>query len=226
MSATSRETAASIRNSVTTDIGPVLAITSWARLLSALELETAEDPPARSDLLQLRALCEAADSDAFVPVTPEEVTDQRTPAFMLQLGSVLHACIELAESEGILSTAGLRQVSSWEGFGRYVSPLEGLDPWLGVRFDLWKTYGGTPLWLIFHRNRLLDHPKMRPLLESWAAKSGVFVATRQSGDLAIAIDIAPGEDKDRMVRMIVDRLGAIAEVLSVLNPTSVELDGE
>jgi hypothetical protein len=35
-------------------------------LLSALELEIADDPSARSDLLQLRALCKAADSDAFI----------------------------------------------------------------------------------------------------------------------------------------------------------------
>ena len=191
ISATSREASAGILHSVTSDIGPVLAITSWTRLLSALELEAADDPSARSDLLQLRALCEAADSDAYVPVASEEVTDQRTPAFLLQLGSVLQACVDLAESEGVLSTTGLRPSSSWEGFGRYVGPAEGLDPWLGVRFDLWKTYGVTPLWLVFHRHMPLHHPEMRPLLESWAAKDGVFIATPQNGDLAIAI---PGDN--------------------------------
>ncbi len=74
ISTTDRDTTSdSIVNSITTEIGPILAITSWTRLLSVLELEVANDPSARSDLLQLRALCEAADSDAFIPILSVEV---------------------------------------------------------------------------------------------------------------------------------------------------------
>jgi hypothetical protein len=127
ISETSEGTAAGILHSVATDIGPILAITSWTRLLSALELEVADDPSARSDLLQLRSLCEAADSDAFVPIAPEEVTDQRTPAFIRRLASLLQTSVDLAESEGVLSTDGLNPSSSWVRFGRYVSPSKGFD---------------------------------------------------------------------------------------------------
>jgi hypothetical protein len=69
---------AGIVRSVKTGIGPTLALTSWTKLLSALELEVVDDRGARSDLLQLRALCEAADSEAFVPISSTEATDQRT----------------------------------------------------------------------------------------------------------------------------------------------------
>jgi hypothetical protein len=172
ISETSEGTAAGILHSVATDIGPILAITSWTRLLSALELEVADDPSARSDLLQLRSLCEAADSDAFVPIAPEEVTDQRTPAFIRRLASLLQTSVDLAESEGVLSTDGLKPSSSWVRFGRYVSPSKGFDPWLGVHFELWKTYGETPLWLVFQSSVLLRQPKLRPLLEIWAAREG------------------------------------------------------
>ena len=73
---------------------------------------------------------------------------------------------------------------------------------------------------------LVRYPGMRPLLESWATKSGRFVTGFQDDGLAIAVDIAAGEDKDRVVRSIVDQLKAIVDVLSVLNVTPVEGDGE
>lgn len=229
ITATDRGAAAGILHSVTTDIGPVLATTSWTRLISALELEVADEPSARSDLLQLRSLCDAADSDSFVPIALEELTDQRTPAFMLQLASLLEASVDLAVSEGVLSTAGLRPMSGWKGFGRYVGAFSA-DPWFGVRFDLWKTHGITPLWLLIFtstgKEMLARCPEIRPSLESWAAKNRGFVTAFENDGLAIAVDIAAGEDKDRAVRDIVDQLKAIVDVVSVLNPTPVEPDGE
>lgn len=40
---------------------PILAITSWTKLLSAIEAELTDEPHRRNDLLQLRALCDAAE---------------------------------------------------------------------------------------------------------------------------------------------------------------------
>jgi hypothetical protein len=103
-----QRTTAGIVQSITTEIGPILALTSWSRLLSVLELETAENQGARNDLLQLRALCDAADSQAFVPISPAMATDQRTPAFILQLNLVVQASVDLAVTQGILNVNGLR----------------------------------------------------------------------------------------------------------------------
>ena len=107
---------------------------------------------------------------------------------------------------------------------------------MGVHFGLWKTHGFTPLWLILHQPLLerLDEASstpVRPLFESWAAKSGAFITAFQKHDnmgngLAIAVDITAGEDKDLVVRNVVDQLKAITDVVSVLNPTPVEADGE
>ena len=57
----------------------VLALTSWPHVLSALKLEAAEHARALADLAQLKALCEAADSESLVPVSPAELTNQRLP---------------------------------------------------------------------------------------------------------------------------------------------------
>src|SRR5208337_387789 len=68
-----RDNTASIPFSFSTDKGPVLALTSWTKLIDALEREAKEEQRARSDLDQLRALCKAADTD--VPISAEEVSD-------------------------------------------------------------------------------------------------------------------------------------------------------
>jgi len=78
--------------SLATEPGPILALTSWERLLSAIDAELSEEPRVRNDLLQLHALCHAADSQAFVPISPEQLTDQQTPAFFLGLNSIVQGC--------------------------------------------------------------------------------------------------------------------------------------
>jgi len=104
---------------VSTSAGPILALTSWRALLDALEPRVADDKAARNDLLQLRALCEAADSDAFIPVSSAEVSDQRTPALILQLYTVVQTSIDLAVNQGLLTVNGLRPQANWERIGRY-----------------------------------------------------------------------------------------------------------
>jgi hypothetical protein len=210
--------------SITTEIGPILAITSWTRLLSTLDLEVADDQSARSDLLQLRALCESADSDAFLPISSAEVTDQRTPAFILQLGSIVQASVDMAVTKEILNIKGLMPQSTWERIGRYARfSDEGAGFWFGIHFSLWKKHGGTPLWLLFSASDFGRLHEVQPILEPWTAREGVFT-TMQNGELAVAVDIAFGEDKDQVVRSVVDHLKGIADILHALNPKPVSLD--
>lgn len=100
-------------------LGPILALTSWTRLLSPLELEMLNDPAARGDLRQLQALCEAADVDAFVPFASEDLTDQRIPAFVLQVNGIVQASVDLGVTEGLLTVGRLNPGVSRERIGRY-----------------------------------------------------------------------------------------------------------
>lgn len=211
---------AGIARSVKADMGPTLALTSWIKLLSALELEVVDDQGARSDLLQLRALCEAADSEAFVPISSTEATDQRTPALILQLGSVVQASVDLAVTQGILSIKGLMPQASWERIGRYARfpGDQEVGVWFGIHLSLWRKHGGTPLWLVFASSDWGRAREVQRLIEPWAAKERIF-ATYLNDEFVIAIDIETGEEKDQVVRLIVDRLRAIADVLSKLGPS-------
>ncbi len=214
-----RETAAGIARSAETQIGPILALTSWTNALSVIEHEAVDDPCARSDLVQLRALCDAADDEAFAPVSNEELSDQRAPAFILQLTSIIQAAVELGITEKILSISGLRPQASWDRIGRYawVSDNQGAGAWFGIHFGLWKAHGGTPLWLFFSQGKFGRAQEVSRLIEPWAAKNGI-VSTTYNNDFAIALNIAVGEEKAGVVRSLADDLNAIAGVLKPLPP--------
>ena len=219
ISVSDRDAAPDIFRCVATDRGPVLALTSWRSLLSALEREAADDQSAIADLIQLRALCNAADSQAFVPISPSEITDQRTPAFVLQLSEIVQASVDLAVTEGVLSITKLMPQASWDRIGRYMkfSHKDGVGAWLGVRFDLWMQHGGSPLWLVFLPGDFGRAHEVRPLLDPWVTEKDVLSAIGDQ-EVAFAIDLPVGQEKDGVVRSVVDRLKEIAEVLARLAP--------
>ncbi len=204
----------------TTSIGPKLVLTSWRVLLDALETEATDDKAARSDLLQLQALCAAADIEAFLPMSAQEATDQRTPALILQLSSVVQAVVDRAVSQGILNLRGTAPQASAERIGRYAyfgaERRAGL--WFGIHFVLWKTHGVTPLWMVFSPSEFGRAPEVQAILEPWAAQRGVFVTRYGDGHFVVALDIEYGEDKAGVVAGIVARLGEMAVRLAVLKP--------
>lgn len=174
ISTTARAAAPAVPCSADTQLGPVLALTSWGNVLSILEHECADDPSARGDLVQLRALCDSADADAFAPVSRAEVTDQRAPAFITQLGRIVQSVVDLAVTQRTLFVDGLRPQASWQRIGRYVrvsgdAAGGGAGAWFGIHFALWKTHGTTPLWLIFDNSNFGRAQEVRSLIEPWAA---------------------------------------------------------
>ncbi|MFH1676609.1 MAG: hypothetical protein ABIC40_06245 [bacterium] len=221
ISATDRDLSAGIVYSIKTEIGPILALTSWAKLLSILELEAADDRNARSDLLQLRSLCEAADSEAFIPISSEVVTDQRIPAFILQLNSIIQASVDLAVSESVLRKhRKMGSQADWDGIGLYAkfSNMQSVNIWFGTDLTLWKEHGGTPLWLSFYEgDEFGPAPEVRSLLEPWAAKKGIFTDWVDDDlNFVMAVEIETEEGEEQVIRSIADRFKSIYDALSVL----------
>lgn len=202
-----------------TGSGTVLALASWIHILSILEHAVSDDPVTRADIAQLRGLCEAADSEAFLPVSGEELSDQRTPAFILQLGSVLQEAVDAAVAEGVIDITGVRIQSSWERFGRYVyiPDTRKAGAWFGVHFDYWHSHGITPFWLIFDDGDFGRSREVIRLIEPWSVKSGAIVIT-DDRLCAIAINIPAGEEKETVVDYLVNQFREIAAVLESLPP--------
>lgn len=218
ISLTERNVPDGITRSVDTGIRPILALTSWEKLLNFLERELADDQAARSDLLQLRALCVAVDSDAFAPISEVEISGQRTPAFILQLNSVVQESVELAVTEDALNLGRLMPQADAKRIGRYAFIGDGqlVGIWLGIHFGLWKMHGSTPLWVVFS----LDFGRsfeVRNLLEPWAKRRGVLTAS-DGDDFVVALNLPLGEEKRIVAKAIVERLKEIAGALSTMKP--------
>lgn len=202
----------------------MLAITSWPAVLSALEHATVNDPAARGDLVQLRALCDAASNDAFAPLSRAELSDQRTPAFILQLGTIVREVVDLAVIENVLSVKSLKPQAGWERIGRYarIGNDEGPGVWLGAHFPLWKAHGRSPLWLVFAQDWFGQAQEVRPLLEPWAIRQGLLTSASLK-EFAVALDLPAGQEKAGVIQSLVDTLKDIAEVLAEMPTTSAAL---
>jgi hypothetical protein len=223
-----RDTVAGVARSMDTHLGPILVLTSWTNVLSELEHETVDDPGARSDLVQLRSLCDASDSEAFTPFSRMELSDQRTPALILHLNSIVQAAVENAVTENVMSVIGLRPQASWDRIGRYarIPGNYGAGAWFGIHFGLWKLHGATPLWMLFADGEFGRAQDVSRHIEPWAAKNGILTASIESG-FAIALDVAVGEEKSGVVRSLVNDIKAIAVVLDALPPKEpVKLEQE
>lgn len=195
---------------------PILAITSWTKVLSVIEAELTDEPHSRNDLLQLRALCDAADE--YAPFSTTELTNQRTPSFFLQLNSLVQRAVGLAVTKGILSTQGVREEHFWTGPGRYVKFPTGrnVGAWFGIHFRFWRECGSTPLWLYFSPSAFGRALEVRPVLEPWIQRNGIAFSVDDKGILAVGIDVVAGEEPDHLIGAIVDRLTDIAAEISRL----------
>lgn len=218
ISAAEQPSTAGLACSFITNDGPILALSSWEKLFSFLEPELTDDPAARSDLLQLRALCKAADNDAFIPFSSGQITDQRAPAFILQLSSIVQAAAALAVKEETFDCKRLNPQADFTRIGRYayLGMRRQVGIWFGVHFGLWKAHGTTPLWVIFNSD--FGRPdEVRPLLEPWAAKTGVLVVHQPNG-IAVSIELKVREEKDAVMRAIVDQLAQIVQAVAPIRP--------
>lgn len=215
---------AGISYMVSTQLGPIIALTSWTHVLSMLEHEAFDDPGARGDLVQLRGLCEATDNDAFHPVSKLELSDQRTPAFIIQLTSIVQAAVDYSVAENVLSVTGLRPQASWDRIGRYVwvAGDRGAGAWLGLHFGLWKLHGATPLWLLFPETNFGRAQEVSSLIEPWAKNYGMLTTTINR-DFAIGLNIPIGEEKAEVIRSPADGLKTIATLLAVLPARTVSI---
>jgi hypothetical protein len=215
-----RPSAAGIPASLDTRLGPVLAITSWTSVLSILEHECVDDPTTRGDLVQLRALCGAADSNAFSPISRDELSNQRFPAFMLELSSVLQAAVDRAVAKQILNLRGTMPQASSERIGRYAyfERSDAVDnrpsAWIGVHFRLWKKHGGTPFWAVFHDTNWGQAHTARQAIEPWASREGVLTTTDDDGSFVVALDVPAQEEKSCVVDSIVARLDCMYRALA------------
>ena len=190
-----------------------LMIVSWRQLLEEIEQKTGDNFDFQSDVYQLRGLTERMDTQAFLPITNQEI--ELGPQFARRNRDFINL-VEGAtghdKDTGWLSTKGLNLTRLDGGYGRYIALSGVINFWFGVNYDLWATTGESPMWLSvpLSHNFILDE-----------IEGNLRVKVQQDrGDAKgwIPIHLKPGIEFDEVRDSVVSQLKAVADVIKEATP--------
>lgn len=179
--------------------GRWLMLRSWREVLSALSSRMREegDVLAERDVLQLDALCERQDAEAFLPLRAEEFGPE-VPRRLINLQQLVNDATEGARAEGFADTTGLKVTPQPYGYGRYLRLGRENGAWacgwFGVHFELWARERETPLWLQFNGSDM-------PLAE----------ITRRVGSDRIFFELPTGVEYRSVLEHVLKGLESLAE---------------
>jgi len=202
---------------VKTTLGPMVALSSWPRLLEIMEKASINNPEARIDLRLLGSLCEAADIDRFIAFNAEDLNNQLTPAMILQVKQVIRDSESIGIRKGFLSKEGLTESVNWNRAGKYIwlNQPKCVGIWFGLDYELWKENGLSPLWVKFSTSDFGRALEVETILQ-YPRNAFQDLIKLQDGSIAIPIYLETGADKDQVNRSVVDQLRSLARILSVL----------
>ncbi len=181
-----------------------LMLTSWRTLLGAMVSQAGidRDVSAERDILQLDALCERQDSEAFLPIRDEEFAPA-VPRRMLGLRRLIDDATDRARTLGVANREKPRVVSTKRlqvrprvyGYGRYIWIGGMYYAWFGVNHELWARQKETPLWLRFYED---------------AAEA----AQKKLGGQSYGFTLPTGVEYDAVLDSVVEELQNIADELN------------
>ena len=187
-----------------------LVMISWRALLDSLASRTAvsQDVQAMNDLLQLQGLAELQDSEAFLPLRPEQFGPE-IPRLIRQLIRIVDdASARIFQTEW---AARNRMRRMWEGGLIQYMTVAHFNCWLGFYYDYWSKYGGTPLWFGFQQHEWDDREedillKLEPLRLNNPSHYKEYEGI-------IPISVQTGATYDSVLDDVVSQLKGIADLL-------------
>ncbi len=180
-----------------------LMLTSWRAMLGAMASRASVDgdSAAERDILQLNALCEQEDSDAFRPLRGNEVSPD-FPRFQMHLIKLVGDAVTRSKNEEVISSFG-PWASTIESHGMWIT-IAGASALFHINYRHWAKERETPVWL-------------------WFTNSGdtkiEAVRERLQPELAQGKDILPiylplGVERDAVLNAIVERLREVGKMLA------------
>ena len=195
----------------------LLAITSWNHVLHTLNRAATEGSVLQCDIAQLQWLTEEADNtDAFLPLRPEEVTSQDLPRRMVNYSGLIEPIVTNLVEADIATWGGLSTSTHWSGY--YLCMHGRFKLWLGVQRENWKQWGITPVWAE------LDYTDPESGIENRLQEAaGLFPEAQVRGDhLRIPIRLRAGVERGRVIKDAVKQLRVIGERLRCTFPRDPE----
>ncbi len=197
--------------------GRRLALTSWRAVLEALHtgLQQAGELAAAADVMQFRGLADRMDTDAFLPLTSEELTSNLGTR-IVQFCGLVDGAADRLEAEKLADSRGLRRTGgrhgSWSRFFRlhhtgcrlYFNPLgwsrHGQPIWLEV-----KGSNGQPSPAVNEALRPLgQETPPRPIVAQWGAY--------------VPINLPTGVERDAVLEAMLVTIRCVAELVKDVSP--------
>lgn len=131
--------------------GKLMVLVSWRALLAAARIRAEGDGEVAiaADIAQLQGLCDRMDSQAFIPVTGEELSDHRYRR-VVEFCDIVDTVTDLLVKGDLASIRGFKATSGKGHYMRYMllNGVVGASLLCDVR--KWMKFGSTPLWLTIH----------------------------------------------------------------------------
>ncbi|MCE9607526.1 MAG: hypothetical protein K8U03_21780 [Planctomycetia bacterium] len=159
--------------SIDTGDGVRLVILSWKLILQRLHdsmLEAGGEGILVEDLRQLQGLCNYEDTEAFLPLSSEELTSN-VGRRVLQFGEVVDAVVDKLVEAGIADTKNLRSAAGSGWYGRYFR-MASTGCSLAFCADRWASFA-TPLVLRVTGVNYTPVSWIEPALDPWKHRSGL-----------------------------------------------------
>lgn len=187
----------------------LIALVSWRCLLQAVSasVEAAGDMARSGDVRQLAGLCERMDSEAFLPLTDEELSSS-IGRRIHQFGSLVDDLSQLLVAQQLASAKGLKSAAANGWYGRYlrIGTYGAL-----LRFDSWRwaMWGHSPIWLTIMGPDWKPSPSARDALRA----AGVQFIDSDRGT-NVAITLSTNSERAAVLSAAHKQLVQLAKVLS------------
>lgn len=184
-----------------------LAILSWGAILGSIAADAAahSDQGYLADVSQLQGLCERMDSEAFLPIRPEELS-QEIGRRISQFADMIDEAVSRISREEFTSIKGLTAGGSHGSYGRFFRYKEYIGCFLHFSPLLWASSGVSPIWLeiklVETTARWISTPHLKSIVRRCNADRPTLV-TESSGSCHRAILLACSEEKDEVIASIV-----------------------
>lgn len=195
--------------------GRHLVLQSWRRLLGAIRLELSGEPSLLADVAQLDGLCERMDSEAFIPVTSEELTSQVFRR-VHEFGQIVDELVAKLSAEGIVSTKGYRASAGNGWYGRSLE-IRGAYAVLQVSTWKWTKFAPSPVWLtVYGATWRGDRTPAKQRLAQYEVLNPGTVYVDHAGAPTVMLRVPTGADRPQVVETITAQLRELSVLLAGL----------
>ena len=191
-----------------------IALVSWRVLLTSLRvaLEMSGERAVISDVEQLLGLCNRMDSEAFIPLSTDDLSSLH-PRRILQYMRVVDAVVQVGLKDGWCSKGGLKQANAPAWYGHWIR-LGASGARVEVDLRKWSQHCETPVWLTIAGKDWKDYSAewraLSPLAQEIPPRALIDEIQKRP---VVPLYLPTGVEFDRVVATVVQQLRSVYEML-------------